>query len=159
MLLVCCVCFRSPGSGRGAAAEWGGPQRQKTRWVHSSDVGSSRRFVFCRCGVCVCVFSQCDKVLHKGEGMWSRADGAVCIHIYAVVAGVRVGSIGLSGCWSLVGRGALCVWELWVFVVVCAGGGCWLLQQRLGVVLIVCCCRVCFFASCMCAWLLTWLVG
>ena len=95
------------------------------RWGDSSDVCSSRRFVFCRCGVCVCVFSQCVEVLHKGEGMWSRADGPVCIRIYAVVAGVRVGSSGLSGCWSLIGRGALCVWELCVFVVVCAGGvGC-----------------------------------
>ena len=35
--------------------------------------------------------------------MWSRAGGPVCIRIYAVVAGVRVGSSGLSGCWSLIG--------------------------------------------------------
>ena len=32
--------------------------------------------------VCVCVFSQCVEVLHKGEGMWSRAGGPVCIRIY-----------------------------------------------------------------------------
>ena len=56
--------------------------------------------------------------------MWSRAGGPVCIRIYAVVAGVCVGSSDLSGCWSLIGRGALCVLELWVFVVVCAGGVC-----------------------------------
>ena len=97
-------------------------QNGTTALMRAAQNGSCFVAVVC---VCVCVFSQCVEVLHKGEGMWSRADGAVCIRIYAVVAGVRVGSSGLSGCWSLIGRGALCVWELWVFVVVCAGGvGC-----------------------------------
>ena len=123
----CCVCCRSPGSGRGAAAERGGPQRQRRRrWVDSSDVGSSTRFVFCRCGVCVCVcFRNVLRCCTRGRACGAgRVDLPVCI---------RICRGGWGACWVEWSQwllvfdwegGSLCM-ELCVFVVVCAGGvGC-----------------------------------
>ena len=100
------------------------------------------------CVVVVCVFSQCVEVLHNGGGSGAgRMD--LCLSAYALVNGVRFGWSVLSGGWSFIGRGALFVWELWVFCG-CMCGRCWPLQQRLGVVLVVCFCRAPRFFFCHC---------